>query len=67
MNTMIDLRNLTRRQVTEFVVGLNLPAARGSQLFANLYRPGLHDISLMTDINRDVRARLAPGEWLKSR
>jgi 23S rRNA (adenine2503-C2)-methyltransferase len=56
---MIDLRNLTRSQVTEFVVGLNLPAARGDQLFANLYRPGLHDISQMTDINRDVRARLA--------
>ena len=56
---MIDLRNLTRSQVTEFVVGLGLPAARGDQLFANLYRPGLHDISQMTDINRDVRARMA--------
>jgi len=55
---MIDLRNLTRSQVTEFVVGLGLPASRGGQLFANLYRPGLHDISQMTDISRDVRALL---------
>jgi len=56
---MIDLRNLTRSQLTEFVVELGLPASRGRQLFANLYRPGLHRISRMTDISKDVRALLS--------
>ncbi len=40
-------------------VGLGLPASRGDQLFANLFRPGLHDIARMTDIGKAVRGVLA--------
>lgn len=62
---MIDLRNLNRSQLTDFVETLGLPASRGPQLFANLYRPGLHDISKMSDISREVRTLLEKHSRIK--
>ncbi|MCF6291186.1 MAG: 23S rRNA (adenine(2503)-C(2))-methyltransferase RlmN [Desulfobacterales bacterium] len=59
MDTMVDLRNLTRSQMTGFVAELGLPAARGDRLFASLQRPGRHDLARMVEINKETRALLA--------
>ncbi len=59
MDSMVDLRNLTRGQVTGFVTGLGLPAAYGDRLFAGLQRPGAHDMARMSGINKKARSLLA--------
>ncbi len=56
---LIDLRNLARSQVVSFVVDRGLPASRGDQLFAELYRPGQHDITRMSAIKKDIRDMLS--------
>ena len=66
MPAIIDLKNLTAGQLTDFCLGLGLPAARARQLFAWLYRPGTRDFSGMRDIKQEVRALLAEHACISS-
>ncbi len=50
-----NITELTLSQVTDFVVSLGLPAYRGRQIFAWLYRPHITDFSQMTDLTKDLR------------
>lgn len=58
MQEKCDLKNLTRRQLTDYIVGLGLPAARGTQVFRWLQRPGIWSFSQMHDIAQQVREDL---------
>ena len=54
-----DLTDFSLSQLTDFVESLGLPAYRGSQIFAWLYRPNITDFSQMTDLTKDLRETLA--------
>jgi 23S rRNA (adenine2503-C2)-methyltransferase len=54
-----DLTDFTLSQLTAFVESLGLPAYRGKQIFAWLYRPHIADFSQMTDLTKDLRETLA--------
>lgn len=52
-----DLRNLTRAQLTDFLLSLGLPPKRAPQIFSQLQRPGLHNIEQLK-LKRDIRKHL---------
>ena len=54
----IDLKNLTRDELVEYVKSLNLPLFRAKQIFSWLYRPGVNNFSQMTDLSKELRASL---------
>jgi 23S rRNA (adenine2503-C2)-methyltransferase len=54
----IDLKNLTRDDLTAFAVDHGLPAFRGKQIFSWLYRPGISAFAEMTDLPKDLRESL---------
>lgn len=54
----IDLRSLTRAQLTDFVLEQGLSAYRARQIFAWLYRPGITNFSQMTDLGKKLRTSL---------
>ncbi|MEJ2034335.1 MAG: 23S rRNA (adenine(2503)-C(2))-methyltransferase RlmN [Deltaproteobacteria bacterium] len=53
-----DLCDFTLPQLTSFAEDLGLSAYRARQIFSWLYRPGVTDFSQMTDLAKDLRARL---------
>lgn len=55
----IDLKNLTRNELTTFVINHGLPAFRAKQIFSWLYRPGISSFVQMTDLPKDLRDSLA--------
>ncbi|MCK4839816.1 MAG: 23S rRNA (adenine(2503)-C(2))-methyltransferase RlmN, partial [Desulfobulbaceae bacterium] len=55
----VDLKNLTQDQLIAYVKELGLPLFRGRQIFSWLYRPGVYDFSQMTDLNKELRTKLA--------
>lgn len=55
----VDLKNLTQDQLIAYVKELGLPVFRGRQIFSWLYRPGVNDFSQMTDLNKELREKLA--------
>lgn len=59
MNSKTDLRNFTRPQLADYLDSLGLPASRAPHVFSWVQRPGITDFSQMTDINRQIRDRLA--------
>lgn len=61
-----DLRNLSFAQLTEFVLALGLPGKRARQIFSRLSRPGLRDFAQITDIKKEIVARLAQEACLSS-
>ncbi len=52
-----DLRDLTKAQLTDFLLSLSLPPGRAPQIFSQLQRPGLHDIEQL-ELKRDIRKQL---------
>lgn len=54
----IDLKNLTKPELTEFVERLGLSKFRAKQIFAWLYRPGISSIDQMTDLSLELREKL---------
>ena len=54
-----DLKDMTLAQLTEYVQSLGLPAFRARQIFSWLYRPSIVSFEQMTDIKKELRARLA--------
>jgi 23S rRNA (adenine2503-C2)-methyltransferase len=59
MTSATDLKNLTARQLAEFVAGLGVPVSRARQIFAWVHRPGSRDISGMTGLRKELRGLLA--------
>lgn len=53
-----DLRNFDQEALIRFVEGLGQPAFRGRQMMSWLYRPGITEISEMTDLAKSFRAIL---------
>ncbi len=53
-----DLRDLTKAQLSDFLLSLNLPPERAPQIFSQLQRPGLHNIEQL-ELKRDLRKRLS--------
>ena len=54
-----DLKDMSLAQLTEFVEARGLSAYRARQIFSWLYRPGVSGFDQMTDIKKELRARLA--------
>jgi 23S rRNA (adenine2503-C2)-methyltransferase len=55
----LDLKNLTRAALIDYVKGLGWSPFRGNQIFSWLYRPGITDFAQMTDLAKSARAELA--------
>ena len=55
----LDLKNLTRAQLTDYVRELGWSPYRANQIFSWLYRPGITDFAQMTDLAKSARAELA--------
>ncbi|MFO7761797.1 MAG: 23S rRNA (adenine(2503)-C(2))-methyltransferase RlmN [Desulfobia sp.] len=64
LSSRIDLKNLSRQELTDFVVDQGLSPYRGRQIFSWLYRPGITEIDQMTDIAKKVRRSLAGQVFL---
>ncbi len=54
----INLTDLTRDELTEFIISQKLPAFRAKQIFSWLYRPGITDFSQMTNLSKQFRDSL---------
>lgn len=65
-SSRIDLKNLNRREITDFVVNQGLSPYRGRQIFSWLFRPGTTEIEQMTDIAKKVRRSLESQVFLSS-
>ena len=59
MNEAVHLMGLSPAELTGFVGGMGEPAYRARQIFAALYRRRLRSFDEMTDLPKDLRARLA--------
>ncbi len=57
-STLTDLRDLTLKELTDFIVELGEPGFRARQIFSWLYRPGISSFSAMTNLSLAFRARL---------
>ena len=55
----IDLKNLTREDLSVLIRERKMPAFRTKQIFSWLYRPGVIDFSQMTDLAKELRETLA--------
>jgi 23S rRNA (adenine2503-C2)-methyltransferase len=55
----IDLGGLTLGEIEAFVAGLGLPRFHGRQVFRWIWSRGVTDFEGMTDLGRELRARLA--------
>lgn len=64
MNTQADiekktnLKSLTKAELREFTDELGLQSFRSDQLFQWLYQKGVHSFDEMTNLSKDLRARL---------
>ena len=54
----LDLRGLTYKELVLQVRSWGLPDYRARQLFPWLFRPGIESFAQMTDLSKDLRARL---------
>lgn len=54
----IDLKSLTREELRRFSEDLGLASYRGDQLFQWLYQKGARQFSEMTNLSKELRARL---------
>ena len=55
----IDLKNLTRSQLSAFVTEKGLSAYRAKQIFSWLYRTGINSFDQMTDLSKSLRESLS--------
>ncbi len=61
-----DLRNLTEDGLVSYVQSLGQPGFRGRQIMPWLYRPGIEDFSVMTDLAKDFRKVLDTKAYISS-
>jgi len=59
-----DFKDMSLAQLTEFVGARGLPSYRARQIFSWLYRPGVSSFDQMTDIKKELRARLAAEAFI---
>ena len=59
MDNRIDLKNLTKEELTTFLAGLGKERFRAGQLMRWIYRQGVTSFAAMTDISRELREDLA--------
>lgn len=57
-STLMDFRNLSRRDLESWAVDQGMPAFRGRQLFRWLWRPCFQDFSQITDFPKAMRQRM---------
>jgi 23S rRNA (adenine2503-C2)-methyltransferase len=55
----LHLLGLSRAELTEFVASLDEPAYRARQIFAGLQQRRLHSFAEMTDLPKELRAKLS--------
>lgn len=58
MAQRVELIGLSQPELVEFVQGLEVPAFRGRQIFASLQHRRLRSFDEMTDLPKELRARL---------
>ncbi|MBN2643993.1 MAG: 23S rRNA (adenine(2503)-C(2))-methyltransferase RlmN [Desulfuromonadaceae bacterium] len=67
-SSRIDLKNLTREQLVEFLAGIGKERFRSQQLMAWIYKRGVTDFDQMTDLSKDLRTTLKEkayvSDWL---
>ncbi len=56
---LIDLKNFSLNELTQFIVSLGEPAFRAKQIFTWLYRPGIRTFEQMTDVSKKFREKLS--------
>jgi len=56
---MTDLAELDRLELQQTLADLGMPRFHGTQIYRWLYKRGVSDIARMTDLSRNLRARLA--------
>ena len=56
---MIDLSELDRRELQQALTDMAVPGFHGTQIFRWLYKRGVTDLATMTDLSRDLRAKLS--------
>lgn len=54
----IDIKDLTKEELQEFCKDLGLQSFRSDQIFQWLYQKGVHSFDQMTNLSKDLRARL---------
>ena len=59
MTAPVDLADLDLPSIEQVCAGAGLPVFRARQIFGWIYRKGVTDFALMTDLPRELRARLA--------
>ncbi|MGD8425983.1 MAG: 23S rRNA (adenine(2503)-C(2))-methyltransferase RlmN [Balneolaceae bacterium] len=54
----VNLKNLTKQELHEFCDDLGLQSFRSDQIFQWLYQKGVHSFDEMTNLSKDLRAKL---------
>lgn len=62
----IDLKNLSRDQLQDWITALGHSSFRARQIFAWLYRPGITDFDQMTDLAKKFREELKDIAFISS-
>ena len=57
-NTKKDIRILSRKEIQDFFLSHNIPAFKGNQVYQWLWKKGVHDFDLMTNLSLEHRILL---------
>ena len=57
-NTKKDIRALSRKEIQEFFLSHNIPSFKGNQVYQWLWKKGVHDFDLMTNLSLEHRILL---------
>ena len=63
---LIDLKNLSPAELEAFLAGLGKERFRAGQLLRWIYKRGVTDFALMTDLAKEFRAELATRAMVSS-
>ena len=58
-NLKVDLLGLSKSEIVKILIKHNLPKFRASQLWNWIYRSGVSDFNLMTNISKDLQRNLS--------
>ena len=57
-NTKKDIRVLSRKEIQDFFLSHNIPSFKGNQVYQWLWKKGVHDFDLMTNLSLEHRILL---------
>jgi 23S rRNA (adenine2503-C2)-methyltransferase len=57
-NTKKDIRVLSRKEIQDFFLSHNIPSFKGNQVYQWLWKKGVHDFDLMTNLSLEHRMLL---------